>query len=109
MEHEAPSEYDSFPSSSTAHTNSPFTLVQSKEPPDADQVAKAIHDEARRNLEPISLKLRGLQVTSDPLSRGEKEAEVGEQVERLIREARSSKHLAQMYCGYAVVSSLSVG
>lgn len=47
-------------------------------------------------LEPISNKLLGLQVTSDPESVGPKEVTVEEQVERLIREARDSKNLGSM-------------
>lgn len=56
--------------------------------------------EARRSLDPISWKLRGVQVTSDPASRGEKEVSIGEQVERLIREAVSSQNLGGMYVGW---------
>jgi phosphatidylinositol kinase/protein kinase (PI-3 family) len=62
--------------------------------------ALLIEREARKNLEPILLKLRGLQVVSDPASKGETEVTVGEQVERLIREARSSKNLGSMYVGW---------
>ncbi|GAA5994714.1 protein kinase MEC1 [Rhodotorula paludigena] len=51
-------------------------------------------------LEPISNKLLGLQVTSDPESVGPKEVTVEEQVERLIREARDSKNLGSMYVGW---------
>lgn len=57
--------------------------------------------EARKNLDPVDLKLRGLQVTSDPASVGNKEVSVAEQVERLIRDARSSKNLGSMYVGWA--------
>lgn len=55
---------------------------------------------AKKNLDPISSKLRGLQVTSNPASTGEKEVSVGEQVERLIREARNPKNLGLMYVGW---------
>ena len=48
---------------------------------------------AKKNLDPISQKLLGLQVTSNPSSTSAKEVSVGEQVERLIREARDSKNL----------------
>ncbi|GAA6005621.1 hypothetical protein JCM10207_005273 [Rhodosporidiobolus poonsookiae] len=51
-------------------------------------------------LEPISNKLMGLQVTSDPDSLGAKEVSVEEQVERLIREARDPKNLGSMYVGW---------
>ena len=50
-------------------------------------------------LEPISNKLLGLQVTSDPESVAVKEVAVSEQVERLIREARDPKNLGSMYVG----------
>lgn len=46
------------------------------------------------------MKLRGLQVTSSPESKGEKEVSVGEQVERLIREARNPTNLGSMYVGW---------
>lgn len=55
---------------------------------------------ALESLEPISNKLRGLQVTSDPNSLGAKEVTVEEQVERLIREARDPNNLGGMYVGY---------
>ncbi|GAA5842453.1 hypothetical protein JCM9279_005388 [Rhodotorula babjevae] len=51
-------------------------------------------------LEPISNKLLGLQVTSDPESVAVKEVAVEEQVERLIREARDPKNLGSMYVGW---------
>ncbi|GAA5989436.1 hypothetical protein JCM11641_007903 [Rhodosporidiobolus odoratus] len=51
-------------------------------------------------LDPISNKLMGLQVTSDPESMGPKEVSVEEQVERLIREARDPKNLGSMYVGW---------
>ncbi|GAA6058026.1 hypothetical protein JCM3770_003979 [Rhodotorula araucariae] len=51
-------------------------------------------------LEPISNKLLGLQVTSDPESVVVKEVAVEEQVERLIREARDPKNLGSMYVGW---------
>ncbi|CEQ38972.1 SPOSA6832_00438, partial [Sporobolomyces salmonicolor] len=54
---------------------------------------------ALESLEPISNKLLGLQVTSDPDSLGAKEVTVEEQVERLIREARDPKNLGSMYVG----------
>ena len=41
----------------------------------------------------------GLQVTSDPESRGPKEVTIEEQVERLIREARNPQNLGSMYVG----------
>mgnify|MGYP002718624999 CR=1 FL=1 len=50
-------------------------------------------------LEPISNKLMGLQVTSDPESLGPKEVTIEEQVERLIREARNPQNLGSMYVG----------
>lgn len=50
-------------------------------------------------LEPISNKLMGLQVTSDPESLGPKEVTIEEQVERLIREARNPHNLGSMYVG----------
>lgn len=62
--------------------------------------ADTLHIEARKHLEPVGAKLRGLQVTSDKDSRGEKDVSVGEQVERLIREAKSSKNLGLMYAGW---------
>ncbi|KDE08289.1 hypothetical protein MVLG_01552 [Microbotryum lychnidis-dioicae p1A1 Lamole] len=55
---------------------------------------------AKTSLDPISNKLRGLQVTSDPASLGSKEVTIGEQVERLIREARNPKNLGSMYVGW---------
>ncbi|GAA5955223.1 hypothetical protein JCM3765_003250 [Sporobolomyces pararoseus] len=55
---------------------------------------------ALESLEPISNKLRGLQVTSDPNSLGAKEVTVEEQVERLIREARDPNNLGGMYVGW---------
>ncbi|GAA6007639.1 hypothetical protein JCM11491_003906 [Sporobolomyces phaffii] len=55
---------------------------------------------ALESLEPISNKLRGLQVTSDPKSLGAKEVTVEEQVERLIREARDPSNLGSMYVGW---------
>ncbi|GAA5921352.1 hypothetical protein JCM1841_002451 [Sporobolomyces salmonicolor] len=55
---------------------------------------------ALESLEPISNKLLGLQVTSDPDSLGAKEVTVEEQVERLIREARDPKNLGSMYVGW---------
>ncbi|GAA6058573.1 hypothetical protein JCM10212_007012 [Sporobolomyces blumeae] len=55
---------------------------------------------ALESLEPISNKLRGLQVTSDPKSLGAKEVSVEEQVERLIREARDPSNLGSMYVGW---------
>ncbi|GAA5943874.1 protein kinase MEC1 [Sporobolomyces koalae] len=55
---------------------------------------------ALESLEPISNKLRGLQVTSDPKSLGAKEVTVEEQVERLIREARDPANLGSMYVGW---------
>ncbi|BGP36884.1 hypothetical protein JCM10449v2_000786 [Rhodotorula kratochvilovae] len=55
-------------------------------------------------LEPISNKLLGLQVTSDPESLVVKEVAVEEQVERLIREARDPKNLGSMYVGVRRVS-----
>lgn len=58
-------------------------------------------------LEPISNKLLGLQVTSDPESVGAKEVAVEEQVERLIREARDPKNLGSMYVGVRDTSSSS--
>ena len=66
----------------------------------AEDGSAAVDREARKNLEPIRNKLRGLQVTSDPASVGTREVGVGEQVERLIREARSSKNLGSMYVGW---------
>lgn len=64
------------------------------------ELALFIRKKARENLDPISNKLRGLQVTSDPATKGDTEVDVGEQVERLIREARSSKNLGSMYVGW---------
>ncbi|KAI5476130.1 phosphatidylinositol 3-/4-kinase [Pseudohyphozyma bogoriensis] len=64
-----------------------------------DQVAW-IRRKAAENLDPIGNKLRGLQVTSDPNTKGDTEVDVGEQVERLIREARNSKNLGSMYVGW---------
>lgn len=55
---------------------------------------------ARKQLDPVLAKLKGLQVTHDPRSRGEVEVSVGEQVERLIREARNNNNLAVMYVGW---------
>ena len=59
---------------------------------------------ALESLEPISNKLRGLQVTSDPKSIGAKEVTVEEQVERLIREARDPTNLGSMYVGQVQIS-----
>lgn len=59
-----------------------------------------IQSKAKSSLEPISNKLRGLQVTSAPDSLGAKEVSVAEQVERLIREARNPKNLGSMYVGW---------
>ncbi|ORY85369.1 hypothetical protein BCR35DRAFT_264576 [Leucosporidium creatinivorum] len=59
-----------------------------------------IKSKAKTSLTPISNKLSGLQVTSAPSSLGAKEVGVGEQVERLIREARDPKNLGSMYVGW---------
>lgn len=74
--------------------------IQGKESLRPEAIAKALATKAREHLEPISLKLRGLQVTSDPASLGEKEVSVAEQVERLIREARDPKNLGACYVGW---------
>lgn len=73
--------------------------LQGKEPP-AEETADHVKSKARDSLGPISNKLRGLQVTSAPTSLGAKEVSVGEQVERLIREARDPKNLGMMYPGW---------
>ncbi|BGP12911.1 hypothetical protein JCM10213v2_000828 [Rhodosporidiobolus nylandii] len=55
---------------------------------------------AMEALDPITNKLMGLQVTSDPDSQGAKEVSIEEQVERLIREAKDPKNLGSMYVGW---------
>lgn len=59
-------------------------------------------------LEPISNKLTGLQVTSDPESLGSKEVTIEEQVERLIREARNPHNLGSMYVGVSELIRLAL-
>lgn len=66
--------------------------------------AQLVAKEARKNLDPVLWKLRGLQVVSDPASRGDQDVSVGEQVERLIREARNPRNLGSMYVGWYVCS-----
>ncbi|GAA5857265.1 hypothetical protein JCM8547_009406 [Rhodosporidiobolus lusitaniae] len=65
-----------------------------------EEKADAMKAKALEALEPISNKLLGLQVTSDPESLSAKEVSVEEQVERLIREARDPKNLGAMYVGW---------
>lgn len=66
----------------------------------ASELENFTKNKAKDSLGPISNKLRGLQVVSAPTSLGAKEVSVGEQVERLIREARDPKNLGSMYPGW---------
>ncbi|KAM0756274.1 hypothetical protein T439DRAFT_320977 [Meredithblackwellia eburnea MCA 4105] len=78
----------------------PLVEWSKKESSNRDAATSHIQMVAKKNLDPIKNKLRGLQVTSDPASLGEKEVSVGEQVERLIREARNPRNLGSMYVGW---------
>lgn len=75
-------------------------ISQDPKPASEHKTADHVRSKAKDSLGPIDNKLSGLQVTSAPASLGAKEVGVGEQVERLIREARDPKNLGSMYVGW---------
>lgn len=78
----------------------PDDSLQDPKPASEHKTADHVKSKAKTSLTPISNKLSGLQVVSAPSSLGAKEVGVGEQVERLIREARDPKNLGSMYVGW---------